>query len=70
MRASRGMGDMRASKMPRKRTITRKDDPNEVDIYRKGGVTKKSRPPKKPTGPRIDKKLRKAKDIIPRREFT
>ena len=37
MMASRGMGDIMPSKMPKARTITRKDDPNKVDVYAKGG---------------------------------
>lgn len=37
MRASRGMGDIRASKMPGKKTIRRKDNPDEVQVYAKGG---------------------------------
>lgn len=37
MRASRGMGDMKASKMPGKKTIRRKDNPDEVQVYAKGG---------------------------------
>ena len=40
MRASRGMGAINPSKMPGKKKITRKDDPNEVDSYAKGGVAK------------------------------
>ena len=40
MRASRGMGDIMASKMPKAKTITRKDDPNEVTMYAKGGWIK------------------------------
>ena len=40
MRASRGMGDIRPSKMPNKpKTIIRKDDPNKVYEYKKGGKT-------------------------------
>ena len=40
MMASRGMGDVRPSKMPKKpKKIIRKDDPNEVDLYKKGGKT-------------------------------
>lgn len=38
MRASRGMGCINPSKVPKK--ITRKDNPNEVDMYRKGGRVK------------------------------
>ena len=37
MRASRGMGDMKASKMPGKKTIKRKDKPQDVAMYAKGG---------------------------------
>lgn len=37
MMASRGMGDIRASKMPKAKTITRKDDPNKVEVYKEGG---------------------------------
>jgi len=35
--ASRGMGDINPSKMPKAKTITRKDDPNKVDVYKEGG---------------------------------
>lgn len=37
MRASRGMGDMKPSKMPGKKTVKRKDKPQDVDMYAKGG---------------------------------
>ena len=37
MRPSRGMGDIMPSKMGRKKTIVRKDNPNDVEIYKKGG---------------------------------
>lgn len=38
MRASRGMGAINPSKMPDKpKKITRKDNPDEVDLYKKGG---------------------------------
>jgi hypothetical protein len=37
MMASRGMGDINPSKMPKAKTITRKDDPNKVDVYKEGG---------------------------------
>jgi hypothetical protein len=40
MRPSRGMGDMRASKMPKAKTIRRKDNPDDVTMYAKGGKTK------------------------------
>jgi len=37
MMASRGMGDINPSKMPKAKTITRKDDPNKVNVYKEGG---------------------------------
>ena len=37
MMASRGMGAVKASKMPEKKVIHRKDDPNNVDYYAEGG---------------------------------
>ena len=37
MMASRGMGAIRPSKMPEKKVIQRKDDPNSVDMYAEGG---------------------------------
>ena len=37
MRASRGMGCINPSKMPGAKTIKRKDNPNEVTEYKKGG---------------------------------
>ena len=47
MMASRGMGDINPSKMPSKKVIQRKDDPNAVDMYAKGGeVWDKPRPKK------------------------
>ena len=45
MRASRGMGDIAPSKMPKGKTIVRKDNPNDVEVYKKGGeVWDKARP--------------------------
>jgi hypothetical protein len=40
MRPSRGMGCINESKIPGKnpKVITRKDDPNKVDVYKKGGA--------------------------------
>jgi hypothetical protein len=38
--SSRGMGAINPSKMPKKKVIHRTDDPNDVDMYAKGGVTK------------------------------
>jgi hypothetical protein len=34
------MGIINPSKMPKAKTITRKDDPNEVKMYAKGGESK------------------------------
>ena len=34
------MGAINPSKMPKAKTITRKDDPNEVKMYAKGGESK------------------------------
>ena len=31
------MGDINPSKMPKAKTITRKDDPNKVTMYKEGG---------------------------------
>lgn len=42
VRPSRGMGDMAPSKMPKAKTITRKDNPNEVSEYAKGGKAGKN----------------------------
>ena len=38
MMASRGMGDMRASKMPKGKKVVRKDNPNDVEVYKEGGT--------------------------------
>ena len=37
MIASRGMGDIMPSKMPKGKKIVRKDNPNDVEVYKKGG---------------------------------
>ena len=37
MRASRGMGAVMPSKMPKAKTIVRKDNPNDVTMYKEGG---------------------------------
>ena len=37
MRPSRGMGDINTSKMPSKKIIHRKDKPQDVELYKKGG---------------------------------
>jgi len=44
MRASRGMGDIAPSKMPKKRVIHRTDNPNDVDLYAKGGTIRHAGP--------------------------
>jgi hypothetical protein len=38
MRPSRGMGAIAPSKMPGKRIVKRKDNPDDVDMYAKGGT--------------------------------
>jgi hypothetical protein len=44
MMASRGMGDVKPSKMPKKpKKIIRKDNPDVVDFYKKGGKVKKKK---------------------------
>ena len=48
MMPSRGMGDISASKMPGKKTIHRTDNPNDVEVYKRGGeVWDKPNPAKK-----------------------
>jgi len=43
--ASRGMGAINPDKMPSKKTIRRKDNPDDVSLYAKGGeVWDKPRP--------------------------
>jgi hypothetical protein len=42
MMASRGMGDIAPSKMPKKKVIQRKDNPDAVDMYKKGGLAKQA----------------------------
>ena len=41
MRPSRGMGAINPSKMPKAKSITRKDDPNQVTMYAEGGKVSK-----------------------------
>ena len=40
MMASRGVGAIRASKMPKAKTITRKDNPNKVKVFKDGGESR------------------------------
>jgi hypothetical protein len=37
MKASRGMGAIAPSKMPKKKIIKRKDNPEDVEMFKKGG---------------------------------
>jgi hypothetical protein len=41
MKASRGMGAISPSKMPTKKVIHRKDNPDDVNLYKRGGQVKK-----------------------------
>ena len=67
MRASRGMGDINPSKMPKRKTVIRKDDPNKVDLFKEGGeVWDKPRPkelgkPKKMSSSKVAKAKAMAK---------
>ena len=40
MMASRGMGDINPSKMPKGKTIKRKDKPQDVTMFKEGGQSK------------------------------
>ena len=55
MMASRGMGDINPSKMPGKKTVRRKDKPQDVDMYAEGGEVKlhplNPKNPKNPKNP-------------------
>ncbi len=42
MMSSRGMGAMNPNKMPKKKVIHRRDDPNDVDMYAEGGAVPKT----------------------------
>ena len=37
MMSSRGMGAISPSKMPKGKTVVRKDNPNDVEVYKEGG---------------------------------
>jgi hypothetical protein len=50
MKASRGMGDINPSKMPKGKKIIRKDTPQDVEVYKKGGKVKMPSTPKAPKG--------------------
>ena len=57
MMPSRGMGAIRPSKMPKAKTITRKDDPNKVKMYAKGGKVSKVNEAGNYTNPGMRKRL-------------
>ena len=38
MIASRGMGNINPSKMPKGKKVIRKDNPNDIEMYKKGGA--------------------------------
>jgi hypothetical protein len=50
MKASRGMGDINPSKMPKGKKIVRKDKPQDVEMYKKGGKVSLPSTPKAPKG--------------------
>ena len=53
MMASRGMGAINPSKMPGRKTIHRKDKPQDVDMYAEGGEVKANpMNPKNPKNPK------------------
>lgn len=56
---SRGMGAVLPSKMPKKRTITRKDDPNKVGVFAAGGVVIGDPPKPRALPPRVSTKKTK-----------
>ena len=57
MMPSRGMGAIRPSKMPKAKTITRKDDPNKVTMYAVGGKVSKVNEAGNYTNPGMRKRL-------------
>ncbi len=63
MRASRGMGDMKASKMPKGKKVVRKDNPNVVTEYAKGGKLDISKAIKKPGALRASLGAKKGEPI-------
>jgi len=63
MRPSRGMGDMMKSKMPKAKTIRRKDNPDEVTMYAKGGKLDISKAIKKPGALRASLGAKKGEPI-------
>ena len=65
MRPSRGMGAIRPSKMPKAKTITRKDDPNKVKYFDDGGSVDKPRPFSYATRKQISDDLDVAANLAP-----
>ena len=61
MMASRGMGDINPSKMPGRKVVKRKDKPEDVDVYKKGGKVWDKPRPKEMTKPKKLKPAQKAK---------
>jgi hypothetical protein len=61
MRASRGMGDIKPSKMPKGKTIYRKDNPDAVEMYKKGGEVWDKKRPKSLGAPKALTPAKKAK---------
>jgi len=57
------MGAVKASKMPKAKTITRKDDPNEVSMYAKGGKLDIAKAIKKPGALRASLGTKKGETI-------
>ena len=60
MLSSRGMGAIRPSKMPKAKTITRKDDPNKVEMFSGGGLYANIAAKKKRIAAGSGEKMRKA----------
>ena len=60
MMPSRGMGDINSSKMPKARTITRKDDPDKVEMFSGGGLYANIAAKKKRIAAGSGEKMRKA----------
>ena len=74
MRTSRGMGAMRASKMPKGKVVTRKDAPDKVRMFAAGGDDKKPVPREEPSRPLTADEMRRARPkpertILPDRLF-
>lgn len=61
MMASRGMGCMDKAKIPGRKVVKRKDKPEDVDVYKKGGKVWDKPRPKELTKPKKLKPAQKAK---------